>query len=77
MNLIEKTIFVNSHSKEVIVEIAIYKAEVGYYILRRKNATVTGVIRIDLNDTIDYYNTELNETKKGLQKMEIIYEIRN
>ena len=77
MNLIEKTIFINSHSKEVIVEIAIYKAEVGYYILRRKNATVTGVIRISKDDAIEYYNNELKETRYVLQKMEIIYEIRN
>lgn len=77
MVLISNAIFINSHSKEVIVEIAIYKAEVGYYILRRKNATVTGVIRISKDDAIEYYNDELIGTKKGLTAMNIIYEIRN
>ena len=77
MKIISRAIFINSHSKEVIVEIAIYKAEVGFYILRRKNATVTGVIRVTNFDAIEYYNTELKETKFALQKMEIIYEIRN
>ena len=77
MNLISKAIFINSHTKEVIVEIAIYKAEVGYEILRRKFTTVTGIIRISKDDAIEYYNNELKETKYVLQKMEIIYEIRS
>ena len=77
MNLISKAIFINSHSKEVIVEIAIYKAGVGYEILRRKLTTVTGVIRVSKDDAIELYNKELNATKKGLTAMEVIYEIRN
>ena len=77
MNLISKAIFINSHTKEVIVEIAIYKAEVGYKILREKNASITGIIHVTNFDAIDFYNTELIKTREGLQKMEIIYEIRN
>ena len=77
MNLISNTIFINSHTKEVIVILAIYKSKVGYVILRERNANITGVIRISKTDALEFYNKELNATKKGLQEMEIIYEIRS
>ena len=73
MNLISKAIFINSHSKEVIVEIAIYKNDVWFEILRRKNASITGVIRVSKDDAIEYYNTELKETKHGLWSISTIY----
>ena len=77
MTLIEKTVFINSHSKELIVEIIICKYKFGYVILREKNASITGVIKITLIDAIEHYKTEVKETKFALQKMEVIYEIRN
>ena len=77
MNLISRAIFINSHTSEVIVEIAIYEGKIGFEIIRRSISYITGVIKISKDDAIEYYNNELNATRKGLQEMEIIYEIRS
>lgn len=77
MNLISRSIFVNSHTSEVIVEIAIYEGKIGFEIIRRSISNITGVIKVSKDDAIEYYNNELIATKKGLTAMETIYEIRN
>ena len=77
MKLVTKARFINSISGEFIVEVAMYKAEIGFEILTRSKSTIEGEVRISEFHAREYYNTELKETKKGLTEMEIIYEIRS
>ena len=77
MKLVTKARFINSISGEFIVEVAMYKAEIGFEILTRSKSTIEGEIRISEFHAREFYNKQLNENRKGLQAMEVIYEIRS
>jgi len=73
MELITSLTFYNSITNEFLVELTLYKKDIGYCVLTDSGNNIGGKNMLDNSFAVTYFNDAIREVKQYYQSQGIIY----
>ncbi len=73
MEKITSLTFFNSHTNEFMVELTLYKKDIGYCVLTDLGNNIGGKNMLENNFAVTYFNDAIKEVKQYYQSQGIIY----